>query len=466
MVAYFHRELTAGDIGYESGQPSVIEGQQVVVSAPNIIQNPIEAGNGKVLNNGGAIGRTLLSSTSVGMNKGTSSANGQVQAAGNTLLSKVNSSFNGNSQVNGSTGLNNPINNTFDRTVQIAGNNSGIKDIKNTGVISVNPILASAMFTANMNSSSRYLMETRSRYINLGQYFGSDYFTSKVGYSEIWDRTRRLGDAYYENQLLTRSLAEKLGTAFINGKSNQELVKSMIDNAATEGARLGLTVGQELTQDQINNLNEDIVWYVTKEVNGIEVLAPQVYLSKNTRSSISDDTRNRVGGINGTYIETNNFVNNGTKYGNGGMTVVKANTVRNETATNLLSEISGDQTYVNAVGNIENIGGLISGRDLVSVVSQNGDVINRTTTREVGYNNGEFDRTRFTDVVSVAEISSKNGPTFIQGKNYTSTGAITAGNTVRIDASENVNINALKLTGEQKFGRNGDNNYQDRKSVV
>ena len=457
MVAYFHRELTAGDIGYESGQPSVIEGQQVVVSAPNIIQNPIEAGNGKVLNNGGAIGRTLLSSTSVGVNKETSSANGQVQAAGNTLLSKVNSSFNGNSQINGSSNLNSPINSTFNRAVQIAGNNSGIKDIKNTGIISVNPILASAMFTANMNPSSRYLMETRSRYINLGQYFGSDYFTSRVGYSEIWDRTRRLGDAYYENQLLTRALSEKLGTAFINGKSNQELIKAMMDNASAEGARLGLTVGQELTQDQINSLNEDIVWYVTKNVNGIEVLAPQVYLSKNTRSIINDDTRNRVGGINGTYIETNNLVNNGTKYGNGGITVVNANTVRNETATNLLSEISGDRTYINAAGNIENIGGLIGGRDLVSVVSQNGDVINRTTTREVGYNNGEFDRTRFTDVVSAAEISSKNGPTYIQGKNYTSTGAITAGNTVRIDASENVNINALKLTGEQKFGRNGDN---------
>ena len=223
MVAYFHRELTAGDIGYESGQPSVIEGQQVVVSAPNIIQNPIEAGNGKVLNNGGAIGRTLLSSTSVGMNKGTSSANGQVQAAGNTLLSKVNS--------------------TFNRAVQIAGNNSGIKDIKNTGIISVNPILSSVMFTTNINPSSKYLMETRSKYISLGQYFGSDYFTSRIGYSEIWDRTRRLGDAYYENQLLTRALAEKLGTSFINGKSNQELIKAMMDNASAEGTRLGLTVG-------------------------------------------------------------------------------------------------------------------------------------------------------------------------------------------------------------------------------
>ena len=457
MVAYFHRDLTSGDIGYESGQPSVIEGRQVIVNAPNIVRNPIEAGNGVTLENGGENGRKLLSSSTFGIRKGTGASNGNIQVQGNQPISAMSAIFGGNPQFSGAGNTYSPVNTEFERAVQIAGNNAEIKDIKNTGVISVNPILASAMFKANMNPASKYVMETRSSYINLSDYYGSDYFLKRVGYSEVWDRARRLGDAYYENQLLTRSIAEKLGTAFINGKSNKKLIQAMIDNASAEGKRLGLIVGQELTQEQINNLNEDIVWYVTKEVSGIKVLAPQVYLSKNTRSTIGDDTRNRVGGIDGTFIETNNFVNNGTKYGNGGTTIVKANTVRNETATNLLSEISGDRTFINSVGNIENIGGLIGGRDLVSVVSQNGDVINRTTTREVGYNNGEFDRTRFTDVVSVAEISSKNGPTFIQGKNYTSTGAITAGNTVRIDASENANINALKLTGEQKFGRNGDN---------
>ena len=97
-----------------------------------------------------------------------------------------------------------------------------------------------------------------------------------------------------------------------------------MDNASTEGTRLGLTVGQELTQEQINSLNEDIVWYVTKNVNGVEVLAPQVYLSSRTRESISDDTRNKVGGTEGTYIWTDNFVNNGTKWGNGGTTYVNA----------------------------------------------------------------------------------------------------------------------------------------------
>ncbi len=450
LRAYYNRDLVDGGIGYESGQPSIIEGAVVNVNAPNIIKNSIEAGNGKVLNNGGATGKAILTPVLLGVNKGTSSNNGQVGISANGAVDKFNSIFNGNSKVNGNG------NNSFDRAIQISGNNSVIQNIKKTGTIDVNPLLSSAMFTMNMSPSSKYLLETRSKYISLGQYYGSDYFTSRVGYSEIWDRSKRLGDAFYENQLLTRALNEKLGTSFLNGKSNQELIQSMMDNAADEKARLGLVVGQALTQDQINALNEDIIWYVSKEVNGISVLTPQIYLSSRTRESISDDTRNRIGGINGTYVKTKDFVNDGTKWGNGGVTYVEANTVRNETTTNLLSEITGDRTYINSVGNIENIGGSINGQDLVSVVSQNGDVVNKTTTREIGYNNGEFDRSRYTEVASIGEISS-NGNTYIEGKNYTSTGAVTSGDTVKINASENININALKLTGEQKFGRDEDN---------
>ena len=450
LRAYYNRDLVDGGIGYESGQPSIIEGAVVNVNAPNIIKNSIEAGNGKVLNNGGATGKAILTPVLLGVNKGTSSNNGQVGISANGAVDKFNSIFNGNSKVNGNG------NNSFDRAIQISGNNSVIQNIKKTGTIDVNPLLSSAMFTMNMSPSSKYLLETRSKYISLGQYYGSDYFTSRVGYSEIWDRSKRLGDAFYENQLLTRALNEKLGTSFLNGKSNQELIQSMMDNAADEKARLGLVVGQALTQDQINALNEDIIWYVSKEVNGVSVLTPQIYLSSRTRESISDDTRNRIGGINGTYVKTKDFVNDGTKWGNGGVTYVEANTVRNETTTNLLSEIIGDRTYINSVGNIENIGGSINGQDLVSVVSQNGDVVNKTTTREIGYNNGEFDRSRYTEVASIGEISS-NGNTYIEGKNYTSTGAVTSGDTVKINASENININALKLTGEQKFGRDEDN---------
>lgn len=456
MTALHDRQLDTKNFltGYAAGQPSIIEGAVVSINAPNIIKNPIEDANGLRLENGGATGKALISSNSIGIKKGASSANGAVQVAGNASLSKLNSSFNGNSQVNGSTNLNSQVN-TFDNVVEIEGNNSGIKNIKNTGIISVNPILTSAMFKTNMNPSSKYLMETRSKYINLGQYLGSDYFTSRVGYSEVWDRVKRLGDAYYEDQLITRTLAEKLGTAFINGKSNEELIQSMMDNAATEGTRLGLTVGQELTQEQINNLNEDIVWYVTKNVNGVEVLTPQVYLSSKTRESISDDTRNRVGGINGTYVKTKDFVNDGTKWGNGGVTYVEANTVRNETTNNLLSEISGDKTYINAVGNIENIGGRIKGNEVVALISENGKVVNDTTKRRIGYDNGRYDSSWHDEAASLGEISS-NGTTYIKANEYTTTGGVLSTKNMIWDVNK-LNADTLKLSGEDRNGVNSDN---------
>ena len=449
LVAVHTRDMVDGDIGYATGQPSIIEGSLVNVNAPNIIKNSIEAGNGKVLNNGGATGRALISSNSIGINKGTGSANGAVQVAGNTLLSKVNSGFNGNLQVNGSG------NNSFDRAIQISGNNSVIQNIKKTGTIDVNSLLSSAMFTMNMGPSSKYLLETRSKYISLGQYYGSDYFTSRVGYSEIWDRSKRLGDAFYENQLLTRALNEKLGTSFLNGKSNQELIQSMIDNAADEKARLGLVVGQALTQDQINALNEDIIWYVSKEVNGVSVLTPQIYLSSRTRESISDDTRNRVGGINGTYVKTKDFVNDGTKWGNGGVTYVEANTVRNETTNNLLSEISGDRTYINSVGNIENIGGRINGEEAVALISEKGNVINNTTKRTTGFNYGEYDKSQREEIASIGGITSK-GTTFIKADSYSSIGGMLKTDHLALDVNS-FNVSALSLSGQSTLGISGSN---------
>ena len=451
MTIFHDRKMDTKNflVGYAAGQPSIIEGSVVNVNAPNIIKNPNEYGNGKEYENGGAIGKTLISSSSFGINKGTSSNNGQVGISANGAVDKFNSIFNGNSKVNGNG------NNSFDRAIQISGNNSVIQNIKKTGTIDVNPLLSSAMFTMNMSPSSKYLLETRSKYISLGQYYGSDYFTSRVGYSEIWDRSKRLGDAFYENQLLTRALNEKLGTSFLNGKSNQELIQSMMDNAADEKARLGLVVGQALTQDQINALNEDIIWYVSKEVNGVSVLTPQIYLSSRTRESISDDTRNRIGGINGTYVKTKDFVNDGTKWGNGGVTYVEANTVRNETTTNLLSEISGDRTFISSVGNIENIGGKIKGNQVVGLISENGKVVNDTTKRRIGYDNGRYDSSWHDEIASLGEISS-NGTTYIKANEYTTTGGILSTKNMIWDVNK-LNADALKLSGEDRNGYSEDN---------
>ena len=332
---------------------------------------------------------------------------------------------------------------------------SSVQAILNTGTISVNPLLTGAMFTQNMNPGSKYLLETRSKYVDLNKYYGSDYFLSRLGYTPGWNRVRRLGDAYYENQLITRALTEQLGTAFINGKSNEELIKSLMDNAGMESSRLGLQVGKELTPEQIRGLSKDLVWYVTQNVNGVEVLVPKIYLSKNTLDTITADGRNKIGGVKGTYIKTDNFVNNGMKIGNGGVTYVQANTVRNETATNLLSEITGDRTFIHSDGNIENIGGRINGNEAVALISDNGKVTNDTTKRTFGHYNGEFDRTGHEEVKSIGTISSK-GTVFVKADSYESTGGMLSADHLALDVNK-VNLNALSLSGEDKFGSGGSN---------
>ena len=414
MAASLTRFLENGDIAYEAGQPSIIEGLAVNINAP-VITSPITEANGKI--NNGSVAHGVAGSLFTGtVGKGISSANG---------------------------------------TVQVANNMSSVQSVLNTGTISVNPLLTGAMFTQNMNPSSKYLLETRSKYVDLNKYYGSDYFLSRLGYTPSWNRVRRLGDAYYENQLITRALTEQLGTAFINGKSNEDLIKSLMDNAGMESSRLGLQVGKELTPEQISGLSKDLIWYVTQNVNGVEVLVPKIYLSKDTLATITADGRNKIGGVKGTYIKTDNFVNNGMKIGNGGVTYVQANTVRNETATNLLSEITGDKTFIHSDGNIENIGGRISGNEAVALISDNGKVTNDTTKRTFGHYNGEFDRTRHEEVKSLGTISSK-GTVFVKADSYESTGGMLSADHLALDVNK-VNLNALSLSGEDKFGSGGSN---------
>ena len=249
------------------------------------------------------------------------------------------------------------------------------------------------MFTENSNPDSKYLLETRSQYVKLSNYYGSDYFLNNIGYEEEWNRVRRLGDAYYEYQLITKTIQEKLGTSFIDGLSDIELIKYLMDNAKLEAKDKGFVVGQPLTSDQIANLDRDIIWYVYQNVNGVQVLAPQIYLTQEVLANIDVDGRNKIGGKEQTIIKTDNLVNNGTKIGDGGVTYVEAKSIKNQTMTNQLSEISGDSTYVTATdGNIENLGGKIRGTGLVSVVAENGQIINTSTKNTITRYNGEYDR--------------------------------------------------------------------------
>ena len=86
-------------------------------------------------------------------------------------------------------------------------------------------------------------MEIRLKYINQDSFYGSDYFIKRVGYGEKWDRVKRLGDTYYENELLERSVTEKYGSNLKIGK---------VENTAST---IGTTENGKLSIDEYVGYN-------------------------------------------------------------------------------------------------------------------------------------------------------------------------------------------------------------------
>ena len=412
-----------GRYNYVTGSPSIIEGKNVIIDRANLVVNGIEEANGKI-------------------NQGISK--------NNVVLDKKKISVGTREDIS------NSVSNPIKENIEISTNSRIFEDILRNGIINIDVTTPSALFIKNVNPDSKYLLETRAKYINQKEFYGSDYFLKRIGYEDKWTRVRRLGDAYYENQLIERNIIEKLGTRFINGKELS--IKELIDNGTDIAKKNALTIGQGLTKEQIAKLDKDIVWYEYQNVDGIQVLAPKVYLSQNTLKNLNSDSRTKIVGLDNTYIKTNKLENMALISGRGN-TFIEADEVNNRTLGNQLAEISGENTQIIATNNINNIGARISAKQNLNLIAVNGDILNKSTVEKVEFNNGEFDRSKFTKIASVGEIIS-NGNLNIIANNYTSEGAVTQAKNTNINVTNDVNISSQKVSGEQKFGKNdGQYNY-------
>ena len=412
-----------GRYNYVTGSPSIIEGKNVIIDRANLVVNGIEEANGKI-------------------NQGISK--------NNVVLDKKKISVGTREDIS------NSVSNPIKGNIEISTNSRVFEDILRNGVINIDVTTPSALFIKNVNPDSKYLLETRAKYINQKEFYGSDYFLKRIGYEDKWTRVRRLGDAYYENQLIERNIIEKLGTRFINGKEIS--IKELIDNGTDIAKKNALTIGQGLTKEQIAKLDKDIVWYEYQNVDGIQVLAPKVYLSQNTLKNLNSDSRTKIVGLDNTYIKTNKLENTALISGRGN-TFIEADEVNNRTLGNQLAEISGENTQIIATNNINNIGARISAKQNLNLIAINGDILNKSTVEKVEFNNGEFDRSKFTKIASVGEIIS-DGNLNIIANNYTSEGAVTQAKNANINVTNDVNISSQKVSGEQKFGKNdGQYNY-------
>ena len=191
-VTYTRDLIDLNQFAYVTGSPSVIEGKNVLIN--NLVKQQIDDANGKI--NEGKENKVIreerevftgikkdIKEEKIDPNKNISNLNefnvkDELKKYGN--VGTDGAIYNGNSGING----------------QIAGNTKVIDEIIKNGKIDTDASLSSALFIKSVSPDSKYVMETRLKYIDQKRFFGSDYFLSRVGYEDKWNRVRRLGDAY------------------------------------------------------------------------------------------------------------------------------------------------------------------------------------------------------------------------------------------------------------------------------
>ncbi|WP_269245861.1 hemagglutinin repeat-containing protein [Rhizobium sp. AG207R] len=175
-----------------------------------------------------------------------------------------------------------------------------------------------------------FIFETRAAFLDVSKFYGSSYFINRAGYNPETG-IPFLGDAYFDNQLVDTQLRQLVGDglgkgSFIPGNNAIDQMKTLLDNGAAYAEANGLAFGQGLTPDQAANLKQSIVIYQAQTVNGVQVLAPVVYLSAADRAKAATSAGAMIAG-NTVDLNSTNVNNSGAVAAAGGLSVA-ASTIK------------------------------------------------------------------------------------------------------------------------------------------
>ncbi|QJB56875.1 DUF637 domain-containing protein [Pseudodesulfovibrio sp. zrk46] len=270
-----------------------------------------------------------------------------------------------------------------------------------------NLLPSNGMFNLNTNPAQNYVIETDPALTDLDGFYGSDYMMSRFGMDPNDEANKRIGDAFYETQLVRKQIQALSAKRFLGDArtTDTEEFKRLMDNAVDVKGDLNLTPGIALTQEQIASLTKDIVWLEKRTVNGQEALVPVVYLGTASLSKIA----------------------------NGG------------------AVITGAEVAINTTGDTSNAG-LIEAKNQVTITADNfynsgtvkGQTIDATATDSIRATGGTFDGGDITlkagkDVVIAAATttSSSDGTTI---EHVTQKGSIKATGDLSIEAGQDIGI--------------------------
>ncbi len=292
------------------------------------------------------------------------------------------------------------------------------------------------IFNLNNNPAHPYLVETDPAINTYTGFLGSAYLIDYLDWAP--DSTlRRLGDSYYELMLIREALLASTGSRFVDASVTDERMQYeyLMQNAIAASESLQLSPGIALSRDQIDSLQQDIVWMEERLIAGQKVLVPVVYLAQGSSRLLSDGAVISGGSID---IDGDTFANAG---------IVQAHDSINISMTHDISNLGGT---IESLGDIElysgadilNESGTISGHDVL--MQAEGDIISRTLAQRDEAGSGS-NSSWSTIVGDTATVTATGNLTQNAGGDIRLEAATLTGATVELVAGNNIILDTLKI---------------------
>ena len=335
----------------------------------------------------------------------------------------------------------------------------------------VDTSLLNSMSQLSTNPNTSYVIETDPNFTNRRNFLSSDYVLSRLKLDPM-NIQKRLGDGYYEQQLVMQEIMRQTGKSRLqSGLSAEEQYRQLMDAGISVTKSQSIVLGRGLTEAEQKNLKEDVVLLVSKSVvlpNGKTetVLVPTLYLAPSTK---------RVeGGANLQAQSINLSVD--TMHNSGSVVADKDVTLTGNSIHNDNGLIKGNTATVTANDEVHNTQGTIMGKDIVSVyakkdvineggtitqtntagstkVAAGRDVINKGVQYEAGNSKVEWNssnnRRETITGVDQGRIGGAGQTTVVAGRDVSmEAGIISSDVNTKVAAGRNVTMKAMNATHE------------------
>ena len=313
-----------------------------------------------------------------------------------------------------------------------------------------------ALYQIHPDITANALIETDSAFTNRKNFLSSQYMIDALA-NDPERRLKRLGDGFYEQQLINEQIVSATGKQYLEGYTDNEAeYKSLLEAGIAFGKAFKLAPGIALSKEQMEAITTDMVWLETKTVvvdgKAQQVLYPKVYLAKQPAKSVD-----AMGGIiSGKAIVSNT---NADILNQGIMTadtiVLGAHDVQNA------GRIDGRKVNIKASQDVINTGNIHGDKQVT---------INAGRDINVG---AHVDRLEHHDIVSRQGTIgvAKDGDLVLSAKRDVNLkGAIvhTGDNSkATIEAGQNINLTTEALSSKKDMTVNSDNyNRTDRRTEL